>query len=232
MKKTLFFCAFTLLKLSFYAQDKASLTKEETINYINKKLEETVSVEFNYTFEIRYRKYPESTTTRNRMFIRSNSLELNSNGTMTHMDKIASSLSACNGEDYYYGSKTSKVNFNPKHIIKVDTISSNDPRIGRLQITFLANTEKWEKSKFEYKLHTEEQKSVFSHWDSYGRPVYGEDEIIDHANCDDSWSSSETPKGDLIIYYFKSDPENGKKLLKAFSHLIALYKAEDDPFGE
>ena len=36
MKKTLFICLLILLNVSLFAQEKAALTKEETINYIQK----------------------------------------------------------------------------------------------------------------------------------------------------------------------------------------------------
>jgi len=232
MKKVLLFFALTLTSVSLFAQDKASLTKDETINYINKKLQETLEIEFNYDFDVIYKNYPERLSFKQKkMYIINNSIRLNSNGTITHTDKIASSLSSCYQENYYYGSKKCEVRFNPIHITKVDTVSTSDSRIGQLKITFLANTEKWEKHKYEYKMHTDKTKKVFSHYDFFGNAVYY-DETNTTYSCDDSWSSTDVPKGDLVIYYFKSDPENGKKLIKAFSHLIDLYKAEDDPFGE
>lgn len=232
MKKVLLFYVLTLLNVSLFAQDKASLTKDETINYINKKLQETFEIEFNSDFDVIYKNYPERLSYKvKKMYILSNSIKLNSNGTITHTDKIASSLSSCYQESYYYGSKKCEVSFNPIHIIKVDTVSNNDPRIGLLKITFLANTEKWEKHKYEYKMHTEKKKKVFSHHDFFGNAVYYDD-VTTSYSCDNSWSSTDVPKGNLIIYFFKSDPENGKKLIKAFSHLIDLGKAEDDPFGE
>lgn len=232
MKKIVSLILLILLSLKSFEQSKASLTKEETINYINKKLKETESIEFNYDFYVRYRQYPkdEGYNTK-RMYILYNSLQLRSDGKVVHTDKVASSLAGCYQESYYYGSKKTEVSFNPNHITSVDILTTSDSRIGQIKLSFLANTARWEKHKYEYKIHKDIKKKVYSHNDFWGNPVYYDD-VKTTYNCDDTWSSTNIPTGDVIIYFFKSDPENGNKLVKAFNHLISLYKAEDDPFGD
>jgi|GEM_PF-1583540 len=230
MLKNFLAASLTLLSFTLFAQDKASLTKEETVNYINKKLKETYGVDFSTSFEIITQSKPRASHQTRKMYVIYNECTLESDGRITHIDKIASSTAGCYSEPYYYGSKSTRVSFNPAHITRVEALSGSDPKIGSIRIDFISNTEKWEKHKYEYKLRSEVKKKVYSHRDFFGNPVYY-DNVSDVYRCDDSWSSTDVPTGSLIVYYFSSDPENGNRLVKAFKHLVALAKAEDDPFG-
>jgi hypothetical protein len=228
MKQTAFIFSLIVSATCF---GQATLTKEETMNYINKKLRETYNLDFIYEFNAIYQQEPRLTTKFDKMFIIENNFSLESDGRIVHVDKIATTLTGCNANDWtIYGAQSTRVSFNPLHITKVEIRNTNDSRIGQILVSFLANTPKWDKHKYTYKIKTEKTKRVFSHYDFWGNAVYYNQNYSTY-NCEYGWTSTAVPTGDLVIYYFKSDPENGPRLIKAFNHLVALYKAEDDPFG-
>ncbi len=237
MIKKIFFIFGMITTLPLFSQDKAALTKGETINYINKKLLETQNLQFNYNFDVKYRKGYNFTQQFNRMYITSNYFELNSSGTIKHVDVLATSLSNCyslipkskDNTNLRYGNVQSVINFNPIYITNVEIIANNDDKIGIIRIKFLANTEKWERNKYEYLMYEIKAEKYIHYYDNNNRPVYDDINNV-YYGCY-TFNSDYTPSGSLDVFFLKSDPDNGKKLIKAFNHLIALYKAEDDPFG-
>lgn len=193
------------------AQDVA-LTKEETVNYINRKLSEVL----------------EKPMAGN--FITINKIEYLTDGYLKHIDLLATAIGGCNsGNSIPYGGKKSEITFKPTYITKVDTISGGGSAIGILKIDFIPNTVKWnitEYTKSVEPIYREE----YWYTDIWGRAHYTDEYKGDKVNCN---SNSRTSNSNSVyIYFLKADPSNYSRLIKAFDHLIALYKAEDDPFGE
>lgn len=220
-----------IISSPFASQEKALLTKEETVNYINKKLEETHRILFEYKFEIitQYRPSKESFTT-DHMHIMSNVFRYDQDGYISHRLQLANMKESCASTDFSFGSKSSEVRFKPNHITKVEEIQTHDQKVGALRLTFLPNTDKWEKDELWYKIKEEKPKRVYSHTDIWGNAQYVT--RFDVARNCEKRTAEHSPKGELIVYFFKSDPENSRRLQRAFQHLIDLYKAEDDPFGD
>lgn len=132
MKKTLLFCLLVLLNLSLNAQDKATLTKEETVSYINKKVKEC---------EGHYRT-PDASAFSNgvakKMYYRDMSFELSGEKIIVSM--MSSNKSANdNSTDYFERYVTQS--FNPSQIVSFTdgTTNANEP-LGIILIKLKSNS--------------------------------------------------------------------------------------------
>ncbi|MBS4043788.1 MAG: hypothetical protein KGZ59_08225 [Chitinophagaceae bacterium] len=209
MKKTILFAGLLALAYTTFSQD---LTKQETINYINKKLNEVLERKVGTDY------------------LTLNKIELMNDGFIKHSDKIESSLKGCDSySSASYSGKRTEIIFKPNHITKIDTLNSNTSGLGTLVIRFLPNTVKWEITNYSKSVKPR-YKRKFSHYDFWGNAQYTEDYVGDDIDCNSTINRNITTNA-VSIYYLSADPANANRLMKAFKHLIALYKAEDDPFG-
>lgn len=236
MKKLLTLIAILCNVTICFAQG-AALTKEETVNYINKKLGEVLNLKMdNYPFNVRKtnRGNNDDYWKVNSVYITDNHLSYENSDILIHTDQIANTLNKCYqvGEDIY-GSKRTTIHFNPRHVTKIEVVSDNEEKIGTLRIDFIPNTVKWDNHKYEFNIMTQRDVKEYTGMkDFFGNPIYRDAYAWDY-KCDNTYKSTNTPKGDAVfIYFLKSEPSNANKLVKAFNHLIDLHKAEDDPFGD
>ncbi|WP_234109970.1 hypothetical protein [Chryseobacterium sp. R2A-55] len=207
---------FLLMLLSFnlcYSQG-ASLTKEETVNYINKKLKDLVG-------------YTSAWSNKTRVYILENNFKSLGEGKYSY-NEYWSNGKTKSIKDYewvredkmnggYSGSKFER-SFNAAYIKSITDagVDSDNASIGKIKISFGSDAVKLDRTDY-----TQTQK-----------------EHPNNRNFDYNWyyreyntSSSSKLESYLILYYPKIDSEDGKKLMKALQYLVDLEKAEDDPFG-
>lgn len=185
-----------LSSISGYAQDKAMLTKEETINYISKKLDEVR----NYKSE-------------NFVFIQNNISVKDAKAVIKWRQGSPSGYASNCGSDYFT-IYTGVSDFNLIYINEIkDGPDFYNGNIGSLILHILPKTG--------FLSTFKEQCRMQSGYDRYGNLIY---KMVKS-------DESNTQPAELSVFYNKSDPSNFQKLKKAFEHLKALCKAEDDPFG-
>ncbi|MDB5208543.1 MAG: hypothetical protein JWR72_3618 [Flavisolibacter sp.] len=230
MKKTVLITLMVIYYSNSFSQEKATLTKGETINYLNKKIKETDGQEATWN--------PWEGDDRQYFWSADNTIYLdNDNVTVEYQysnyGKNASRMKEelrqrANGNTYTYQTvriypcdyyeKRILYKLNPAHIVSVQNLASSGKSgaIGYVEIA-LVNAVSTQKNK---KWTTE------SYFRDYGIES-------NEAHC---YSLNSTIKdyGSIKRIYFpflSSDPSNFEKIKKALNHLAQLYKAEDDPFG-
>jgi hypothetical protein len=224
MKKQLFFYLLTLLSFSSFAQSKATLTKEETVNYINKKQAEVIG---HYRTVKdggqQFRYYYWNTSTK----LSGNDVVISTTRSPYQEKQYGKSFwesgvgslyeFPCN---YYvdYHDNT----FNPMHIKSIELDASNvygEP-VGLVKITLKSNT-----GKSSIMREGSKSKVVNTESNNYGKCCNRS------AYLEQTYNNKETTS---VIYltFLQSDDTNFSKIKKALEHLRDLYKAEDDPFGE
>lgn len=211
---TLFFFIFS--SNFFYAQG-AGLTKEETVNYINKKIKEVIgyksvwrnSTSSAYILENNLKYHGEGKYSFNEYW---------SNGKTKTIKDYEWKREDKMGEGGYDGSELER-SFNAAYITSV-TDYGEDPdnkSIGRIKISFSSDAVKLTR--------TDYTQTIKEH--------------NNNENMDYNWyyrdyttNSSTKYESYIILHYPKIDAEDGKKLMKALKYLVDLEKAEDDPFRD
>lgn len=221
MKKQLLICLLAFYSISSFAQDRAMLTKEETINYINKKLNEIVG---------HYRTVKGTGNVNHKFyFLDTQSVSLSGSDVKIDMhrsnfprkqygkEKWISGM----GSIYYYPcdylNDTYILKFNPAHIKDIEigpNYVSGEP-VGVIRITLIGKTATQTKYTYHNIKYTETSEGRFCH-------NYGENESL----------RQNLTVSEIYMTYLQSDTTNFNKLRKAFEHLRDLCKAEDDPFGD
>lgn len=223
-KKLMLITCFLAMYITSSAQG-TSLTKEETINYINKKMQETVG---HYKTN---KQLNGSIGDKNYYWIHNISLygdkvkvtRTRSNYTKSEISEMgyvyvggtSSKFVPC---DYYEDELVQE--FNPIHISSIEFLKdpvSGEP-IGSMQLNLKANTAQSKASYTSAKYKFDSSENVrYEYWDK----------------CHGSQTPSTNPESTNKIYinYLAADEDNFDKLKKAFEYLRDLYKAEDDPFG-
>jgi hypothetical protein len=212
MKKTFFICLLALNSLLVLGQEKAMLTKEETVNYLKKKLSECGNLK-----------------SKDNYYVENYSLRISDCDLSVYYSNVSQLGGRPTGSsanhsykqfDYSYG-------FNPMQIADIginDVSSSAD--VGLIYITLKSktgkqkiNTGKYEEKKNPYYQGSPYQDANGKWWEeTYFKYVETEGENV--------------TVGTIYIPYLKSDPLNFNKIKKALEHLRDLCSAEDDPFGE
>lgn len=212
MKRKLFICWMAFFPVAIMAQGP-SLTKEETVNYINKKLAEVLEKSIGGEF-----------ITLNKLTY------MEDGGYISHEDKMETSTAGCSRNNSLpYNGKYTKLTFKPEHVTRIDSVASGSAAIGILRITLLPNTAKWSVTNY-HKSVTAVYKKKYSHTDFWGNAQYNNEYSHDKVEC---LSNPGSPGSNRVyVYFLKADPANFGKLQRAFNHLVALYKAEDDPFAK
>ncbi|MCW3074544.1 MAG: hypothetical protein JWP69_1613 [Flaviaesturariibacter sp.] len=214
MQKILF--SFLLFSWTFnlLAQEKAALTKEETVNYIQKKLQEATENSFFEESNKEFRYCWIQTISLNGDILRIHH-SVNNN---KEKETASYTKHPCDEDrnkrcyDCYYKKHVTTISFNPSYIadIVIDPDVNTTSAIGRMIIKLNTKTAKY-------------------HTIAYGSYDEGRCEC-----CLSTGKRSETDNVDntVFFYYLQADAANFTKLKKAFEHLRDLFKAEDDPFGQ
>ena len=204
-------CLLGLYSLSSYAQDKATLTKEETVNYIQKKLNEGIGH-------------------------KAEDLELKNINIRISECKITVTREAKNnGEDLGYNTTTyssyksynSVYTFDPRLISSITETSPTSGSIKWLTIKLKSKSGTYIYWNEYYASRQNKKWAGFGYGDGGGNYTYSTFYVKDN-NKDDKIESRDT----IVLYFLGSDTTNFNKLKKAFEHLRDLCSAEDDPFGE
>ncbi|WP_462219141.1 hypothetical protein [Ferruginibacter sp.] len=217
MKSKLLMCFFTIWSLTSFSQDKASLTKEETVNYLNKKINEIKDYSSVINSKSYYHRSSEVKSSKDNLKISydQSNYKQRPEGTLVTINdrnkyKIPMRIYPC---DYFIENITQE--FNPAYIVSVE-IGNNDQNagtVGFMQITLKSKTVKYliERNKTSYTVS--------------GGNNDGE--------CGDFQKVYSNTNFYTIVYfpYLKADDTNFNKIKKALEYLRDLYKAEDDPFG-
>ena len=226
MKKKLLIYIFALFSFSSFAQDKAMLTKEETVNYINKKLQEVIghyktqTLENGQSGKIEYYWVHTIALSGDNVKI----YRTRSNYTFQRISDIKGvrhqgtyyNIYPC---DYYLDTQYQE--FNPKNISSIEIFTNpiSNEAIGSIQINL--------KSKTNQSLrYVEGPKFKFPYDDSINSEYWGK------CYGDQTGNKISDSLNYAYINFLIADEDNFKKLKKALEHLRDLYKAEDDPFGE
>jgi hypothetical protein len=205
------FSLFAIMATSSFAQQKAMLTKEETINYIKKKITDCLKLRDKDKYYLEY-----------------SSLKISDCDVkvyysyVTELGGLPTNESRFSYKEYNY-----EASFNPMQILEIsinDATSSAD--VGAISIKMKAKTAK--------------KSIVTGKYVEKKNPYYQGSPYQDRNGkwWDATYQKYEKNEGALIatdfitIPYLKSDPDNFNKLKKAFEHLRDLCKAEDDPFGQ
>lgn len=211
MKSFIMFTLASFFSFQLLAQGP-SLTKEETVNYIETKISEAQgkfmhdkyddgSIEKEYFFDISM--YLDENNILNINFLNTSYSELVFYWKNKETHKIP-----C---DFYVWDVTNS--FKPsdiKEIVKVLPNKTGDP-VGYIEVSL--------------KFKTASQ--TFEYWDSTT-------ERGDYVNCDHFYKQkvSKFTENYVKIPYFANDPTNFDKIKKALLYLKELCDAEEDPFGD
>lgn len=163
MKKQILLGLIFLITINSFAQDKASLTKEETINYLNKKVQECEG----------HFRTPDGM--KEAMYYRDLSFKLEG-------DKVVLEIFSSNFSEYknYYSyfERVTYQYFNPAHIISIteSTTNKNEP-IGIIVIKFSSNSclSKQKVSWFKYRDEWDDSGKGFGNHD--GIKTYSKNEV-------------------------------------------------------
>lgn len=201
-----FFCSY-----SYLSAQGATLTKEETVNYINKKLREVEG-------------YTKTNSDGKTASIISQNMVLRDGKIYRELEREFLEYDFVQS----YGPRDLKTvitdHYNPTHIqsIEVGTNPNESEAVGLIVIKLLPKS-----SKMNIKKYARAPKV-----DQYNDNSYNMDNRT--INQLKSWNAvpEETSENsEAYLYYLKSDPANFNKIKKALEYLQELLKAEDDPFG-
>lgn len=213
MKKTLLLLSLLGTSLACFAQGGTSLTKDETINYLNKKAKEVIG-------HYRTIEYDDKTGSSKNYYF--------NNSVSKSGDNLLFEQARRNYRDgaidyaYYpedYIEQTHENLFNPIHILSIEKASNfvaGEP-IGTIKITLKSTTAQLTVKSFSpTKRVTNTQHKHY--WKTYDL----EESVARRYN-----NSTNV----VYLSYLQSDDTNFNKIKKALEHLRDLYKAEDDPFS-
>lgn len=161
MKRALLLCILTLLIVSLFAQDKASLTKEETAKYINKKMDE-VSNQW-ITEKDNVREY----ITGVYVGIKDCNLEIKS----SRKNKAPDNNINCGDREI-----GAAYDFNPAHIVEItDYILPTNQPLGYIKIKLISTTGKLHSTLTEVVLVTNPQRYDYNRC-NYSKEIYNKRE--------------------------------------------------------
>lgn len=193
-----------------FGQEKVTLTKGETISYLNKKFAEALQHKYKTDY------------------ITSSSITIK-DCSVTYTVVIGSDL-----KDRPYRSSTSnsarderlEFTFNPMHINEVKILPGDQggTPVGRMVIKLISKVGKCRSVVSRYKTNSRNYRGA---WNGSAYPLLTEY----YYTWEPTQDETETMMT-MSFFYLQSDPDNFKKIQKAFEHLKSLCKAEDDPFGE
>ena len=212
MKNQLLLYILTIFSLTSFCQEKVPLTKQETVNYLNKKMNEANS------------HYRSDTYTSGEAFKKfyNGNLSFNLSGEKTIVSYRYSNYSVepsgintsgwgwvypC---DYFYS--TYSQTFNPAHIKSFELITTPGDPVGLLQIILISKTaiEEYRRTSTQVSIET-------------GTYI---------GQCRQMKTIDKTSSLQIIDFPFlQADPDNLTKIKKALLYLRDLCKAEDDPVG-
>lgn len=180
-----------------YSQD-ASLTKAETVNYINKKLKETIGqkTEEGYVLDCEMKSLDDDFYQIYYYF-------------GSHPEKCST-----NNNDKFTGEKYTST-FKIEHIKNIGFFHDE---LNRMSLYFLGSVVRKTRVHLWKMIDTRNGQSILT----------CEESGYNITNKNSTISNPLTQVSNVRLYLLKSETN---KVLKAFNHLIALYKAEDDPFG-
>ena len=208
MKNSLvLFCLAFLLLNNLCAQ--TTLTKQETINYIQKKLNEGL----NHTYDS-YSLVSQDLT------ISECSIEHNVN-VKSGGENLGYSTTTYS--DYTLYESLSK--FDPRLISEIieESPTSGSLKILRVKLIGKSSTYTWKNQSYSSK---EEKKWVIDHdYENWGYYNYYTYYVLE------TTPRTVESRYTVCFYFLGTDPGNFNKLKKAFEHLKDLCEAEDDPFG-
>jgi hypothetical protein len=201
--KLLFVFACAYMLQTAHAQ-KEMLTKEETVNYLNKKIKEIIG----------YYRTPVGTS--ERLYFWSSEFVNDTKGVKITTQRSNYVNSSAGDQQSNYNVKYNYTTFNPAQISSITLAAdqySSDP-VGVITITLTAQTAIDIQTANGYGYYrTRNDGSVYYYdWKETDRKQYYVNQIS--------------------MPYLKSDGTNFDKIRKALEHLRNLAKAEDDPFGK
>jgi hypothetical protein len=192
-----------------FGQNGPTLTKGETVDYLNKKFREGINFKGNS------------------FYLTKASLSMN-DCSITYMAEIPSELKEPSypEDNLKYSREHLEYKFNPMHIKEITTYSQDNAAsdIGRMVITLENKTAQVTTIIHEYVRKSFQKR----HWDAANYREYFTTEY--YYAFEPTTNTVESMKT-VTIFYLKSDSSNFNKLKKAFEHLRKLCKADDDPFG-
>ncbi|QSW88417.1 hypothetical protein J0383_19450 [Flavobacterium endoglycinae] len=210
-----------------------NLTKQETVNYINKKITEARNKIHPFVIDDKVQFAAPLSFSDSWAYIYENNLASGSNNKIVYTGSFATDQYGCyNRQHYnfttpeYYSGVYSSVEFLPAHISAVEIIQTQPHQeVGLLKLSFIPNALK--QLAYQYK------KRVYCTYPGNG------DAFCDCWNYDSrlvgSMYTSTYFDYDTVIYipFLKLDGDENR-LKKAFEYLKDLYLAEqeDDPFGK
>lgn len=214
MKKTVLITLMVIYYSNSFSQEKATLTKDETVNYLKKKFAE---INMHEATELNQKNYywgNQNTITASGeqiSFTYQFSNYLEQNGTRCQRNTyVYETLFPCD----YFISKTT-YSFNPIHIKSISEEKTDDKNpIGQIYVLLSG------KVGIRTKNHFETTKKF-------------ETCCLCEGGCYNMQSLPTKTTSVMVLYlpFLKSDNTNFNKIKKALEYLRDLYKAEDDPFG-
>lgn len=183
MKQVFFAALFVLVGFSSMGQD-ITLTKGETINYINKQLQKTVGLEYNDGSTIESITFTETARGLRFSYLASGS------------NKYAYNAYEKPSWGGYVKCPDRSYEFDPIYVKDITLKSYGHKNIRYLNLSFI------------------KKELVKEKISGCQEVYYGRNQMVN----------------DVLIFFLMAEEKDFDKLKKAFQHLIALYKAEDDPF--
>lgn len=210
MKGHLLILLFLIFSTTSYCQEKASLTKEETVNYLKKKLNNIEG-------------YAGSNT-----YVNSCSISSGDNCKIDYRvessNMVLAEVKSRSFEDVGLIKTSLKISFDLTLVKEIQDLGGNES-VGKIKVILTSSSGKQQVVKNEViKLRrngADEYERVYP--DAPEFALYYK-KTVEKLN-ENSFSNY------VYLYYLKADDSNFSKIKKAFDYLIALCKAEDDPFG-
>lgn len=203
MKEILFLLLSLIVGRTLLAQEKTALTKEETINYINKKVKEC---------EGHYNSSMMSDDKFMKNYYLKLSLEKSGDKVQYFFSSSTHITEPTTGDKCDYMSFSNYFTFNPAHIkmINDDKYNIKGEPVGLIEISLISNTCNAIRATYEYT-----KKNDYGNCYNWAQSA-----------------NDKTSDEKVYLRYLQSDPSNFNKIRKALEHLKALYIAEDDPFSD
>lgn len=204
MKKILLLSVLTMGALASFSQEKATLTKEETINNLNKKIKE---IDGHYRTDSKALYYYSQSVSKSSEQIIVTSSYRNYADNPRVNDYYKGNVYPC---DYFENSFSHT--FNPGHIKSISLKSNPNDPVAIIVITLIGKTAS--------ERFVNAGTTTNINGGNYGGKCNG-------------WATPEKSSSTSEIWFpfLQSDPTNFNKIKKALEYLRDLYKAEDDPFG-
>lgn len=210
MKKLLLLSIFTIGSLALFSQEKATLTKEETINYIKKKINDVSGYAGNRTYV-------------NSCYI-GGGTDCKIDYQVKYSNMPLVDVKSTSFEDVGLIKHSIGFTFDITLVKEIQDLGGNES-IGRIKIVLTSSSGK------QHLVKTEIVKLRKNGADEYERVYPNAPEWSLYYKKTIERENEKSFNNYVYIYYLKADESSFGKIKKAFDHLIALCKAEDDPFG-